>query len=324
MAQNTRFDADNANVFSYGNLTQTTDLSSKPDYAIVGVPFDIRTTYRPGTRFGPKAVREAFCRDSYSEAFGIDTADYVKGIDYGDLPMWNQERAYLGLIPDEIAKISGAGVVPVVIGGDHAIAFPELMGYKQTYGPVSVIHFDSHTDTWGSETDKVHHDHATPFRRAIEYGCMDAEHSIQVGMRGGLRDKSDFDFADSHGLTHVSAVELHHMGMEKAAEMIRAKVEGRKVFVTFDIDFVDPAYAPGTGTPVPGGFTSRETLELLRHTLPGLDIVGFDLVEVAPNYDNAAITAMLASAVIQEFITSLAMRKAGITTYERKGMRLHE
>ena len=176
----------------------------------------------------------------------------------------------------EMKAILETGTIPIVLGGDHSITFPELLAYKDVYGPVSIIHFDSHTDTWGSDTDKEHHDHSTPFRRAIEYDCIDPKTSIQVGMRGGLFDESDFDFANDAGLEHIYAVDIHHMGIEKTAELIRKKVGNNKVMVTFDIDFVDPAFAPGTGTPVSCGFTSRQALELIRHALIGLDIVTED------------------------------------------------
>lgn len=312
---------------TYGNLTSSKSLSSDVDYAVLGIPFDIRTSYRPGTRFGPMTIRDCFGTDDYNEAVGIRPSDYVKGIDYGDLDMENAERVFLTDIPDTIEKIAKAGIVPVTLGGDHAIAFPELMGYKAAYGKVAMVHFDSHTDTWGKDEEDVpkqYHTHGNPFRRAIQNDCLDTEHSIQVGMRGPLMNEHDFDFADSHGLTHVSAEKLHAMGIDKAASMIKEKVGDAKVMITFDIDFVDPAFAPGTGTPVPGGFTSREALELVRQALIGLNIVGCDLVEVAPNYDESAVTAMLASRLIKEFITCLACKKAGIKEYARKGMRLHE
>lgn len=170
---------------TYGGLKSSTDTSGA-DYTIIGIPFDIRTTYRPGTRFGPDGIRRAFSTDSMNEAVGIDTSKYVKGVDYGDLDIWNAEKAYLGSIPQEMKAILETGTIPIVLGGDHSITFPELLAYKDVYGPVSIIHFDSHTDTWGSDTDKEHHDHSTPFRRAIEYGCIDPKTSIQVGMRGGL------------------------------------------------------------------------------------------------------------------------------------------
>lgn len=315
----TTLKSDKKIMLTYGGLESSKDTVGT-DFAIVGIPFDIRTTYRPGTRFGPDAIRRAFGKDSFNEAVGIDTAAYVKGVDYGDLFMRNPENAYLGPITDEMREIIKTDTVPIVLGGDHSITFPELLAYKDVYGPVSIIHFDSHTDTWGSDTDKEHHDHSTPFRRAVEYGCIDSKSSIQVGMRGGLSDRSDFDFADNAGLTHISAIDIHHIGIEKTAELIREKVGNNKVMVTFDIDFVDPAYAPGTGTPVPCGFSSREALELVRHALIGLDIVGFDLVEVAPNYDAGEITAILAGRLVHEFITCLACRKAGITEYGKKGM----
>lgn len=316
----TALNSDKKVMLTYGGLESSKDTLGA-DYTIAGIPFDIRTTYRPGTRFGPDAIRRAYGKDSFNEAVGIDTAKYVKGVDYGNFFMRNAEKSYLGPMTEEMTAILKTGTVPIVLGGDHSITFPELLAYKEVYGPVSLIHFDSHTDTWGSDTDKEHHDHSTPFRRAIEYGCIDPKTSVQVGMRGGLSDSSDFDFADKAGLEHIFAVDIHHIGIEKTAELIRKKVGKNKVMVTFDIDFVDPAFAPGTGTPVSCGFTSRETLELVRHALIGLDVVGFDLVEVAPNYDAGEITAVLAGRIVHEFITCLACKKAGITEYAKKGMR---
>lgn len=297
--------------------------ASQADFAILGIPFDIRTTYRSGARFGPDAIRRAFCKDSWHEATGIDTAAYLKGTDCGNLDMRDMEASYPDGIAAAVGGILETGACPVVLGGDHSITFPELLAYREVYGPVALIHFDSHTDTWGSDADRTHHDHSTPFRRAIEYGCIDPSVSIQMGMRGDLYDESDFDFADRHGLLHVSAVALHRMGMKRAGEMIRRRVGGRKVFVSFDIDFADPAFAPGTGTPVPGGFTSRQILTLLRYGLIGLDIVGFDLVEVAPAYDAGGVTALLASRIVHEFLTCLACKKAGITEYAGAGGNAH-
>lgn len=160
---------------TYCGLEKSADTNGK-DFAIIGIPFDIRTTYRPGTRFGPNAIRRAFSKDTYNEAVGIDTAQYVTGADYGNMPMFNPERVYLGPITDDMTAVLKTGAVPIVLGGDHSITFPELLAYKEVYGKVSIIHFDSHTDTWGSDTDKKHHDHSTPFRRAIEYGCSDSSY----------------------------------------------------------------------------------------------------------------------------------------------------
>lgn len=188
-------------------------------------------------------------------------------------------KAYLGSIPQEMKAILETGTIPIVLGGDHSITFPELLAYKDVYGPVSIIHFDSHTDTWGSDTDKEHHDHSTPFRRAIEYDCIDPKTSIQVGLRGGLFEESDFDFANNAGLEHIYAVDIHHMGIEKTAELIREKVGNNKVMVTFDIDFVDPAFAPGTGTPFPVDLFQDKLLNLFVMRLSVLILLALTLLK---------------------------------------------
>lgn len=302
---------------TYGSLPAAASADGA-DYAVLGIPFDIRTTNRTGARFGPEAIRRAFDKDSVEEVLHVDTA-YLRGVDCGDLDMHSAEKEYPDGIAAAVSEILSAGAVPVVLGGDHSITFPELLAYRDRYGPVALIHFDSHTDTWGSDTDQIHHDHSTPFRRAIEYGCIDPLASIQLGMRGDIFDETDFTFADRHALLHVPAVELHRMGMDRTAELIRRRVGRRKAVVTFDIDFADPAYAPGTGTPVPGGVTSRQVLRLLRQALLGLDLVGFDLVEVAPDYDPGGVTALLAARIVHEFIACLAWNRMQQDRADGKG-----
>lgn len=286
------------------------------DFVVVGIPFDTLTSNRPGTRFGPKAIREAYGGINYVYGTDIEPFDYISGVDYGDIEVQNGDtKQSFEKITEEMKKIISAGVIPVALGGDHAITYPELLAYRDVYGPVSLIHFDSHTDTWGGEESLDFPTHANPFRNAILTGCIDPKKSIQVGMRGIMKDEHDYDFAHENGLEQIFAVDLHRMGVYEAAKKIREKVGNNKVMVTFDIDFVDPAIAPGTGTPVPGGFTSWETLELVRTAITGLDVVGFDLVEVAPNYDPMENTQLLANKIIGEFITTIAAKKAGIKEY---------
>ena len=268
------------------------------DFVVAGIPFDTLTSNRPGTRFGPQAIREAYGGVAY-EGIGIEAFDYLSGVDYGDFKVINGDTSRsFQTITEEMSKILKAGVVPVILGGDHAITYPELLAYRDVYGPVSLIHFDSHTDTWGGEESLDFPTHGNPFRNAILTDCLDCEHSIQVGMRGMMKNEHDYDFAREHHLEQIFATDLHKMGIYEAAQKIREKVGTNKVVVTFDIDFVDPTYAPGTGTPVPGGFTSHETLELVRSALVGLNIVGFDLVEVAPNYDPMENTQLLANKIV--------------------------
>lgn len=307
---------------TYGRLPhiKSLDEAENLDYLIAGVPFDTLTSYRAGTRSGPNAIRAAYGTGSFHVEHDIAVFDDINGADYGDIKVTNGDTPKtFTAITEEVGKILDKGIVPIILGGDHAITYPELKAYKEKFGPVSLIHFDSHTDTWGGAEDRPYPNHGSPFRWAIEDGCIDPKTSIQVGMRGLMSDEHDYDFANEHGFRHILAVDIHHMGLKKTADMMREIVGDRPVMVTFDIDFVDPQFAPGTGTPVPGGFTSFETLELIRLALTGLDIKGFDLVEVAPNYDPSEITQLLASRIIHEFIALIACKKAGITEYAYRG-----
>ncbi len=316
---------ENVTPGTYGRLPYIKGIDELPDdvsldYVIAGVPFDMLTSYRAGTRNGPRAIRRAYGTGSFHVEHDIEVFDNIDGADIGDFQMTvGDQKKCFETITQEMSKILAKNIVPIILGGDHAIAYPELMAYKEKFGPVSMIHFDSHTDTWGSASDRPYPNHGSPFRWAIEDGCIDPKRSIQVGMRGMMSSEHDYDFANEHGLKHILAVDMHHMGIKKTADIIRETVGNNPVMVTFDIDFVDPMFAPGTGTPVPGGFTSFETLELIRLALTGLNTVGFDLVEVAPNYDPSEITELLASRIVHEFIALLACKKAGITEYAYRG-----
>jgi agmatinase len=306
---------------SFARLPYLKTLESV-DFVVAGIPFDAMTSYRAGTRFGPKAIREAYGSGNYNVELGVSIFEHLSGVDYGDFEISNGDpQKTFETISKEVKQIADAGVVPVILGGDHAITYPELLGYRDSIGKVSIIHFDSHTDTWGGSEDETvrYHNHGNPFRRAIEDGCVDPKTSIQLGMRGLMKSKSDYDFANSVGLTYVTAEKMHKMGIAAAAELIRGIVKDTNVIVTFDIDFVDPQFAPGTGTPVPGGFSSWETLELLRLALVGVNLKGFDLVEVAPNYDPSEITQLIAARIVHEFIAILAANKSGMTKYNRAG-----
>lgn len=301
---------------SFGRLPYIKTLEDV-DFVVAGIPFDTLTSNRPGTRLGPKAIREAYGGVAYCEGIGIEAFDYISGVDYGDFKVINGDtKRSFEVITAETKKILEAGVIPVILGGDHSITYPELLAYRDVYGPVSLIHFDSHTDTWGGEESLDFPSHGNPFRNAILTDCLDCEHSIQLGMRGVMKSEKDYEFARSHGLEQIYAADLHKMGIYEAAKRIREKVGNNKVMVTFDIDFVDPSVAPGTGTPVPGGFNSWETLELVRAALTGLNVVGFDLVEVAPNYDPMENTQLLANGIVGTFINVIAAKKAGITEYK--------
>ena len=300
-------------VRTFMRLPNVRDLENA-DAAIVGAPFDTGATFRAGARFGPEGVRSAsHLLRRYNPSLDVPIFDHLSVIDYGDVPVVpgyiesSYERIAEGLEP-----VHRAGTIPIVLGGDHSIALPELRAAAAVHGPLALVQFDSHPDTWDSYFGE-RHTHGTPFRRAVEEGLLDTSRSIQVGMRGSLYDKGDWDDAREMGFDLVPTDEVRELGIPEVIDRIRERVGDAKVYVSFDVDFVDPAYAPGTGTPEIGGFTSREAQEFVRG-LAGLRIVGCDVVEVYPAYDHAQITALLAANVAHEFLSLLAFsRKAGST-----------
>ena len=299
-------------IYSFLGLPATTEISEDTDCVIYGMPMDIGTTNRAGTRFGPRTIRRYGSCKPYHEELDIDIFEDFKAIDYGDMKM--SEGYIIDDMTTVINTVSGIldkGVKTIGIGGDHTLAYPELVAMKRKYGKVALIHFDSHTDTWEwpADNDTTLINHATPFRLAMERECLAEGHLVQVGMRGGLMSDKDHEYALTHGFRIITGNEVHDMGISKCAEEIRSTVGDLPVFVTFDIDFLDPAYAPGTGTPVCGGFTTAEALTLLRKALPGLNIVGMDIVEVAPEYDPTEATAYAAQAILREFVSVLSYNK---------------
>jgi agmatinase len=297
-----------SDVRTFMRLPNTRDLENA-DAAIVGAPFDTGATFRAGARFGPEGIRSAsHLLRRYNPSLDVAIFDLLSVIDYGDVPVVpgyieeSYRRIEQGLDP-----IHGAGVVPIVLGGDHSIALPELRAAAAVHGPLALVQFDSHPDTWDAYFGEKH-THGTPFRRAVEEGLLDTSRSIQVGMRGSIYDRGDWDEAREMGFDLVPTDEVRELGIPSVIDRIRGRTGDAKVYVSFDVDFVDPAYAPGTGTPEIGGFTSREAQEFVRG-LTGLEIVGCDVVEVYPAYDHAQITALLAANVAHEFLSLLAFSK---------------
>jgi len=299
-----------ADVRTFWRLPYMKEIPAGIDFAIVGIPFDTGASYRIGARFGPEAIRsQSLILRTHNPALDISPFEYCSGIDYGDIKVIPGfiEHSY-EVIEKEYFSIIDKGVIPIALGGDHSITLAELRAIAKKHGPVALVQFDSHTDT---DPDYYGHkyNHGTPFIRAVEEGLLLVEHSIQIGIRGSTYSKDEIDKARRLGFEVVTAEEMFKLGIDKVAQMIQERVGEAKVFVTFDIDFVDPAYAPGTGTPEVGGPSSRETLELVRKGLKGLNFVGFDLVEVYPQYDPGFITALLAAHLVFEFISLIALNK---------------
>lgn len=279
------------------------------DLAIVGVPFDTGVTYRVGGRFGPNAVRAASVMlRPYNANLDVKPFDVLSCVDYGDVAIvpGYTERSYTA-IQEAVSPIVEAGVVPLLIGGDHACTLPHLRATRSR-GPVAVIDFDSHTDAWDSYFGEKYN-HGTWMRRAIEEGLVDVAHSIEVGLRGSLYSAEDWSgLRDELGLDYVTTEDVFALGSEAVARRIRQRVGDRPAFISFDIDVVDPAYAPGTGTPEAGGPSAHDMLAVVRR-LTGIDFVGFDVVEVIPAYDPAGQTATLAANLAYEMLSLVAVHR---------------
>jgi guanidinopropionase len=283
------------------HITQPEEL----DIAIIGVPFDGGTTYRPGPRFGPRYVRvqSAIIRP-WNPALKVNPFEKHRIADFGDLPVnpLSIEDTFQR-IEQGIAAVLAAGARTACVGGDHSISLPILRAIANKHGgPVNLIQFDAHNDLWDQYFGSKY-SHGTPFRRAFEEGLLQDGGVLQVGLRGQVYGEDDFDFARQHRVRMVTAEEFHEKGMAQVLRHLNA-FKGKPVYVTLDIDAVDPAYAPGTGTPQIGGFTSMQILQLVR-ALAGQSIIGCDLVEVSPPFDTGELTSLLAANLLFELLCVL-------------------
>jgi agmatinase len=298
-------------VRTFMRLPNNRDIENT-DAAIVGAPFDTGASFRAGARFGPEGIRSAsHLLRPYNPSQDVEIFEHLSAIDYGDVTVVPGfiEESYEE-IEKGLAEIHRAGVVPIVLGGDHSIALPELRAAAETHGPVALIQFDSHADTWDAYFGKKYN-HGTVFKRAVEEGLLRPESSIQVGMRGSLYDAGDLQASRDLGLDLQTTDDVREAGIERTIDRIQERVGDTKVYVSFDVDFADPVYAPGTGTPEVGGFTSYEAQKFVRG-LRGLDVVGCDVVEVYPQYDGPGqVTSLLAANIAYEFLSLIAIRKAG-------------
>ncbi len=279
------------------------------DFAVVGIPFDTGSTYRVGARFGPQAVRAgSTLLRPFNMVLGVDIFEHLSGIDYGDVPVVpgfiepSYERIVEGLRP-----IVEAGVIPIGLGGDHSITLAELRALSARHGPLGMIQVDAHPDTWKGHWGQIYN-HGTVFRRATEEGVLDPARVIQIGIRGPGYGYEDYEQSRDMGMELIPMEEVREIGLDAVIERMHARVGDGPTFLTYDIDSLDPAYAPGTGTPEIGGFTSWEGLRLVRG-MKGVNFVGGDLVEVLPQYDHGEITAMAAANVLFEFISLLAIAR---------------
>jgi agmatinase len=299
-------------------LVQTREAlqAEQPDAVIVGAPVDMGATNRPGARYGPRAIRAAsnLGRSIHHLGLAVQPLRILRVFDYGDaavLPI-DLERSHAA-IHARVADVASLGAVPIVLGGDHSIALPSVQAVASVlgYGNLGVVHFDAHADTadvdWGSPIS-----HGTPIRRLIESGAVDGRNFVQVGLRGYWPDPEVFAWMRDRGMRWHTLFEIDERGFDAVLDTAIAEaLEGPSaVYVSVDVDVLDPAFAPATGTPEPGGLTSRELLRAVRKVALNVNLAGVDIVEVAPPYDGpGAITAEVAHRVVLEVLSALAVKK---------------
>jgi agmatinase len=280
------------------------------DAALIGVTFDTGTTYQPGARLAPYHLRRVSALvQSVHPVHGVDVFAQVRAVDAGNVAFPPFEPgAMREAVQHDIAAISAAGAAPFVVGGDHSIALPVLRALAQRHGPLSVLHVDAHLDTSGPEAWGSAHHHGTPFRHALAEGLIARGRLVQIGLRATWGSLADADLARSHDARQMPMHEIEQRGIAALAREARERLGDGPVYISFDVDAIDPAYAPGTGTPVPGGMTSREAFHLLR-ALAGVRLVGMDLVEVCPALDHADLTCHLGAHLLFEGLALLALQK---------------
>jgi agmatinase len=284
-----------AGAQSFMRRKYTRDLTGV-DIAVTGIPFDQSVTNRPGTRFGPEAVRKASAQYAWGPYWPwmFDPFDTLSVVDYGDCFFdWGDQPKVTQTIEDHIAGIIAGGASTLAIGGDHYTTYPVLRAYARVHGPLSLIQFDAHRDVEPEEGGRI--DHGTMFNIAIQEGIIDPRRSVQVGIR------TTYEGEHTYGMKIIYADEVHETSPSEIAAKITEVVGGNKAYLTFDIDCLDPAFAPGTGTPVPGGLSSHQAMSILRK-LTQIDFAGMDVVEVSPPFDHAEITALAAAGLAMEYL----------------------
>lgn len=285
---------------SFFRAPYQTDLAGV-DVAVSGVPLDIATTNRPGARLGPRAIRNASLSLAWERPWPwrVDPLAALRVVDYGDCAPVNDHLQDVAHIERHVTHIIESGAASLLLGGDHFIAYPSLRAHAVAYGTISLIHFDAHTDTWLPSGKDINH--GTMFYHAAHENIVNPATSTQIGIRTVNEDTLGFNI--------ISAADVHQTTGSIIAAQIRERVKDTPVYITFDIDCLDPAFAPGTGTPVPGGLSTFQALNIIRE-LRGINLIGMDVVEVAPAYDHAEITALAAAQIAIELLCLFAENRA--------------
>ena len=284
------------------------DQVGRADIVVAGVPFDTGVSYRPGARFGPNHIREASrLLRPYNPALDVSPFELTQVADAGDIAVNPFDIAEaIETIQSAAYDLTADGTRLVTLGGDHTLSLPLLRAAAERHGPVALLHFDAHLDTWDTYFG-AEFTHGTPFRRAFEEGILDTEALSHVGTRGPLYGKKDLDDDHRFGFGIVTSADVYRQGVDEVVAKLRDRIGDRPLYLSIDIDVLDPAHAPGTGTPEAGGVTSRELLEIIRGFV-GLNLIGADVVEVAPAYDHAELTGVAASHLAYDLVSLLALR----------------
>jgi agmatinase len=293
-----------AGIRTFMRAPHTTDLAGV-DAAVYGIPYDTATSYRTGPRFGPEAIRSASALlRPYNPALGVNVVEALSIVDYGDLPVspGDTERTY-GQVEEALAPLVDAGVFPLALGGDHSVTLAELRVLARKHGPLALVQLDAHGDTW-EEYFGQRFFHGTTFKRALEEGLIDPAASVQAGLRGSLYGAEDLESAREQGSAVISCDQLRTLESGGFAGLVRTRAGNRPVFLSFDIDVLDPAFAPGTGTPEVGGLSTSDALAFVR-ALRGIALAGADVVEVSPPYDGPGQQTALAAANVAYELLSL-------------------
>ena len=305
---------DYAGFLSYAGLPFTEDAADLAgfDVAIVGAPTDDLVSDRPGTRFAPRAIRAASCPPGPHLGAGVDAFDVLRVVDYGDAAVVPADPvATATAIERLVGEVVDAGVTPITLGGDHSITEPYIAAIASRRGPVGLLHFDTHTDT-GTEVFGVAHSHGTPMYRLVEAGRVPGARYAQIGLRGYWPGAAEFAWQRAQGIAAFFMHDVRELGIREVVSRALAHVGEGPVYVSVDVDVLDPAFAPGTGTPEPGGMTSADLLWAVREICSRVELVGADIVEVLPSaVGSADITALVAERTVRELLTGVAVSRTG-------------
>jgi agmatinase len=303
---------DYAGLLTYAGQPYTQDPAELAgiDVAIVGAPTDDLVSDRPGTRFAPRAIRAASAPPGPHLEAGVDAIAELRVCDFGDAPVLPADPAASHrAIEETVAQVVAAGAIPIVLGGDHSIAEPDIRACAGRHGAVGLVHFDTHTDT-GTEVFGVEVSHGTPMYRLVEAGHVDPRRYVQIGLRGYWPGPKEFDWQRGRGITSFFMHDVRDLGIERVVARTLDVVGAGPVFLSVDVDVLDPAFAPGTGTPEPGGMTALDLLRACREIAAGVELVGADVVEVIPTaVGSADVTALVAERVVREILTGIALRR---------------